>query len=132
MRTLADLLDADPITLQEASDLLRGVVGVKALRAERDRGNLVTYKIGKNLFTTWGDIKEMMKRCRENPAHRGSTSDQTIERGSSETADATAELDALNLILGKLKNGSLSTSQKSTLDKRLRAASPILFPSLRS
>ncbi|TIU67265.1 MAG: hypothetical protein E5W25_15860 [Mesorhizobium sp.] len=61
-RTREDLLDDDPITLQEASDLLlRGVVSVAALRSEIKRGNLIVERIGKNLYTS--PAHEMRRRC---------------------------------------------------------------------
>lgn len=64
-RKREDLLDDDPITLKEASELLlRGIVSVSALRAEIKRGNLTMERIGKNLFTTPAHIREMRRRCR--------------------------------------------------------------------
>lgn len=67
-RTREELLDDDPITLKEASELLlRGIVTVSALRAEIRRGNLDVWKIGRNLFTTPAAIAEMRKRCRRGP-----------------------------------------------------------------
>lgn len=65
-RALADLLDTDPITLTEASEVvLRGAVSVSTLRAEVKRGNLTVERIGKNLFTTPAYIREMRERCRD-------------------------------------------------------------------
>lgn len=64
-RRREDLLDDDPITLKEASELLlRGIVSVSALRSEIRRGNLIVERIGKNLFTTPSHIREMRRRCR--------------------------------------------------------------------
>lgn len=64
-RKREDILDDDPITLKEASEvLLRGVVSVSALRSEIKRGNLIVERIGKNLFTTAAHIREMRRRCR--------------------------------------------------------------------
>lgn len=113
-RALQDLLDTDPITLKEASEIvLRGVVGVTALRAEIRRGNLVVERIGKNLFTTPAAIREMRERCRENPARHASTSTQPIAPGSSATKGHSEELAALKASVSALKSGSLSTSRKS-------------------
>ena len=41
-RKREDILDDDPMTLKEASEvLLRGIVSVSALRSESRRGNLI-------------------------------------------------------------------------------------------
>ncbi len=133
MRALPDLLDTDPITLSEASALvLRGVVTVSALRAEADRGNLVTMKIGKNLFTTPSAIREMMEKCRVQPVRPASTSGQTIEPGSSATKVGTFELGVLKANVAALRNGSLNTSRKSTRRDQRSEANLVQFPSERS
>lgn len=125
-----ELLDTDPITLTEASELvLRGVVSVSTLRAEIRRGNLVVERIGKNLFTTPAAIREMRERCRVNQAPRDSTSVQTTEPGSSATEARTTELDALKASLNVLKSGSRNTSQRKTPANQQSAANPIPFPS---
>jgi len=132
-RALADLLDLDPITLTEASTVvLRGVVSVSALRAEIRRGNLAVERIGKNLYTTPAAIREMRDRCRVKPHLQDSTSDRTIEPGSSATKERTTEQAALKASVAALKSGSLSTLRKSTSRDRQRAESPIPFPSQRS
>jgi hypothetical protein len=96
-RQLADLLDTDPITLKEASQLvLRGVVSVSALRAEIKRGNLVVERIGKNLFTTPAAIREMRVKCRVE-----------IQSRPSPTDDAANELAALNASLKALRSVSI-------------------------
>lgn len=131
-RALADLLDDDPITLTEASEVvLRGAVTVSTLRAEVRRGNLSVERIGKNLFTTPAYIKEMRERCRVQPSRPDSTSEKTEANpsGSSATATATDELAALRATAQALKNGSLTTSPKSTRRGPQKAASPIPFPS---
>ena len=64
-RARADIEDDDPITLETASKVvLCGAVTVSTLRAEIKRGNLGALRIGKNLFTTPADIREMKNRCR--------------------------------------------------------------------
>jgi hypothetical protein len=128
----ADLIDTDPITIGEASRLLRGIVSESALRSEIRKGNLIAYRIGKNLFTTPAAIREMRDKCRVMPNRPDSTSEKTIEHGSSATATATDELAALKATVRGLKNGSLSTLLKSTPADRQGAASPIPFPSRKS
>lgn len=59
-RMRENLLEDDPITLKEASELmLRGIVSVSALRSEIKRGNLTVERIGKNLYTTPSHIRAM-------------------------------------------------------------------------
>lgn len=131
--TRADLLDTDPITLKTASEvILCGIVSVSALRAEIRRRNLAAYKVGKNLFTTPRDIREMMEKCRVSPPRPASISDQTTEPGSSETEARILELAALTASVAMLKSGSLSTLRKNTPPDRPKAGSPIPFPSRRS
>ncbi len=132
-RPLADLLDTDPITLSEASEVvLRGVIGVAALRAEIRRGNLAVERIGKNLFTTPAAIREMREKCRVQPPRLVSISAPMTEPGSSATKEKTSELAALKASVTALKSGSLSTSRKSTSRNPQSAGSPIPFPSRRS
>jgi hypothetical protein len=134
MRSREDIADDDPITLETASKVvLRGAVTVSTLRAEIKRGNLGVLRIGKNLFTTPADIREMKNRCRVQLSRQDSTSEQTAgERsGSSATKDATDELAALKGIATALTNGSLSTFSKRTAASQRRAGDPIPFPSRR-
>ena len=137
-RALEDFRDDDPITLSEASEIvLRGAVTVSTLRAEIRRGNLVVERIGKNLFTTPADIREMRRRCRVQQSRPASISEKTNRQkmaptdtsGSSATATGTRELDLLKQSVNALKNGSLSTSSKSTRRSQPKVADPIPFPS---
>ena len=87
-RTLSDLLDTDPITLREASQLvLRGVITVSALRSEMNRGNL----------TTPAAIREMMDKCRVQIPPRPSTLDCAPD------LDIASQQDALNASLAALR-----------------------------
>jgi hypothetical protein len=134
-RAAEDLDDTSPITLAEASELvLRGKVTVSTLRAEIRRGNLAVERIGKNLFTTPADIREMRKRCRVQPSRPDSISEKTATAtsGSSATKTATDELGALKATVQALKNGSLNTLRKSTPRGRPEAASLVPFPSPKS
>jgi hypothetical protein len=130
--TRADLIDTDPITIGEASRLLRGIVSESALRSEIRKGNLIAYRIGKNLFTTPAAIREMRDKCRVQQNRPDSTSEKTIEPGSSATATATDELAALKATVRGLKNGSLSTLRKSTPADRQEAGKVTPFPSRKS
>lgn len=124
------IIDTDPITLTEASELvLRGVVTVSALRAEIRRGNLTVERIGKNLFTTPAAIRDMRERCRVNQPRPASISGQTTEPGSSETAKRSSELDALKASVTALKSGSRSISKRNTSIDQRSAVNPIPFPS---
>lgn len=103
-----------PISLKDASArVLRGNVSVSALRTEARRGNLDTFKIGKNLYTTEEAIREMIDRCRVQPSQPDSSTDETKTDGSSGTEEETFEPDALDLIGKALKNGSPLTSARS-------------------
>ncbi len=130
----ADLLDTDPITLTEASEIvLRGIVSVSALRTEISRGNLSAERIGRNLFTTPAAIREMREKCRvQNP--QDSTSGKTVDAtsGSSATEEKTSELAALKASVHALRTGSLSTLRKSTPRDQQKAESPIPFRSPKS
>jgi hypothetical protein len=132
---LADLLDDDPITLAEASEVvLRGAVSVATLRAEVRRGNLTVERIGKNLFTTPAYIRQMREKCRvqlNRPASISARTRTETASGSSGTATATDELAALRATATALKNGSLTTSRKSTRHDQQGAAKVMPFPSLR-
>lgn len=131
-RALTDIMDDDPITLAEASDIvLRGAITVATLRAEIKRGNLTVERIGKNLFTTPAYIRKMREQCRVQPNPRDSISERTVTgtSGLSGIATTTNELAVLKASVTALKRGSLSTLQKSTPASRQRAENPIPFPS---
>lgn len=133
--TRADLMDTDPITLTEASNLvLRGIISVSALRAEIRRGNLTVERIGKNLYTTPAAIREMRDKCRVMPNHQDYTSEKTEVKasGSSATEEKTSELAALKASVHALRTGSLSTLRKSTPRDQQKAESPIPFRSPKS
>ena len=131
-RALADLIDTDPITLGEASDLLRGIVTVAALRAEVKRGNLAVERIGKNLFTTPAAIREMREKCRVKPSLPASISAPTTEPGSSEIGNIANERAALKATAAALRSGSLSTLRKNTQRGRQSGENLVPFPSGKS
>ena len=126
--TLADLTDTDPITIGEASRLMRGVVSESALRSEIKKGTLIAFRIGKNLFTTPQAIREMRDKCRVMPNRPDSTSEKTIEPGSSATEAVTSALAALNATVPALKNGSLNTSSRNMRHDPQKAGKVTPFP----
>ena len=131
--TRADLIDTDPITLSEASEiLLRGKVSRSALYAQYQKGTLACERIGKNLFTTPAAIKAMREKCRAEPSRPASISAPTTAPGSSATVDATSEQAALKGIAAALRSGSLTISRKNTRRDHPTGGSPIPFPSGRS
>lgn len=100
-----------PISLKDAAEqILLGRVSVSALRSEARRGNLATFKIGKNLYTTEADIREMVKKCRVQQSPQGCISEKTTTLGSSGTETKTTALDALAITVQALKDGSPITS----------------------
>lgn len=55
-----EVCEDDPITLQEACDLVfRGAITPWSLRAEAGRGNLKLIKVGRRQFTTLADVRRM-------------------------------------------------------------------------
>jgi DNA-binding transcriptional MerR regulator len=111
--------DSDIITLKDAAQHFG--FSVYTLRYEAKERRLAIYKIGKRLYTTPADIKEMVNRCRvDQKAH-----DFTLIRGGSsglsETDRRSSALAAANETAQKLKNSSRSTLGKSiALPRRVR------------
>lgn len=111
--------DTDPITLQDAAQHFGFTV--LTLRAEAGRGRLTIYKIGRRYYTTPGDIREMVTKCRVDQKARDFTSIRTARNGPSETARSASALAAANETVQRLKNISRNTSRKSTtLSQRVR------------
>jgi hypothetical protein len=112
--------DDDPITLNEACDIIfHGAITEASLRAEERRGNLDTFKIGRTIFTTRRDIKEMEKKCRVARKGRVFTSTKDANNGLSETDKSSAALVALNQTVKGLKNGLPNTLARSTGQRRI-------------
>ena len=113
--------DDDPITLNEACDIIfGGAITEASLRAEERRGNLDTFKIGRTIFTTRRDIKEMEKKCRVARKGRVSTSTRDANSGLSETDKASAALVALNQTVRGLKNGLPNTLSQNIGQRPVR------------
>jgi hypothetical protein len=107
--------DDDPITLADACELVfHNRIKVPTLRREAERGNLVTYRVGRRGFTTLRDVREMLQRCRAADPHQGSTSTQVAASGLSATDKSSSALVALNQTVAALKSSSPNTSLEST------------------
>ena len=104
----------EPITLREAAEtFFRGRIKVATLRAERKRGNLRTFKIGRQEFTTNAFLREMI-RCRVARQAQGSGSINGAAPGSSETDRVSSARAAALRIANELKRSSKPTSGKSS------------------
>jgi hypothetical protein len=108
--------DSDPITLADAASHFGFTVWT--LRAEAGRGNLTIYKVGKRFYTTPGDVKEMIQKCRVEPKAPAST----VIRRAVNTSSGTdrASLDSAQQALLKLRNTSRNTSVTSTAPRQAR------------
>jgi DNA-binding transcriptional MerR regulator len=96
-----------PMSLKHAAELFG--IGVDTLKAERRRGRLQTYRIGREIKTTINDIKHMVELCREEPKAPASIVTRRAVNTASATADASFDL-AMQAV--------------STLRKSLRRTSP--------
>ena len=111
--------DEDHITLKDAEKHFG--FSVYTLRAEADRGNLAIYKVGKRFYTTPGDVKEMIKKCRVEPKVRDFTSIHAARNSLSETERLSSAQAAANETALMLKNSSRSILGKNiALPRRAR------------
>jgi hypothetical protein len=112
--------DDTPLPLALAAEIAneRGILidaSAKSLRREATRDRLETYDLFGRQQTTLGDIKRMIKRCRDRPKAPGSTSPEKTTDGSSGTPDSpTSGLAALMESAKKLSGPSKRTLQKNT------------------
>jgi hypothetical protein len=95
----------DPITLAEAcSGFFGGKITVATLRAERDRGTLTVFRIGKRDFTTIMHLREMMQRCRvEIPGSISIQPNKGLSKTEVESA-AKAALETVMMLKASPKN----------------------------
>ena len=107
--------DHDTITLKDAASHFGYTVST--LRAEADRGRLTIYKIGKKLYTTPADIREMVQKCRVEKRGQGFTLIRSENNGSSETERASSALARAQETALRLKSISRNTSATSTSRK---------------
>jgi hypothetical protein len=113
--TAADVTPTTPLTLAVAARLAfpDGSMSSDALRRLIVAGKLDAELIAGKYFVTLAAIGEMRKRCLVKAKDPASSS--TIEAtGSSQMADTTMGLDAMNMTANKLKNDLRNTSSKST------------------
>jgi hypothetical protein len=107
------------MTLEEAARLLPGATHW-TLRAEHKKGRLPLYKIGKRLYTTPRDMRELQEQCRVQPKAPVSTWSAGGD-GSSATDQGKSALAALRARVGTPRPSLGDTSPPST--PRLPAAS---------
>jgi DNA-binding transcriptional MerR regulator len=105
-----------PMSLKHAAELFG--IGVDTLKAERRRGRLQTYRIGREIRTTINDIKQMVELCREEPKAPAFTVTRRAVNTSSGTA--AASLDSATQALSRLKSISRNTSVESTSRRQAR------------
>src|ERR1035437_9266921 len=91
------MTDNDTITLKDAASHFGFTV--YTLRAEAERGHLTTYKIGKRLYTTPADIREMVSKCRVDQKVRDFTLTQGEKLMLFETEPASSARAALKIML---------------------------------
>lgn len=108
--------DNDTITLKDAARHYG--FGVHTLRAEADRGRLAIYKIGKRLYTTPADIRDMVEKCRVEARDQDFTLIRSESSGSSETEQASSARAAANETALRLRNSLRNTSVANTNQSR--------------
>ena len=106
-----------PMSLKHAAELFG--IGVDTLRAERRRGRLQTYRIGREIRTTINDIKHMVELCRESPSVPASTVTHRVT-GNLLSETAAVSLDSAQQALLKLRNSLQDTSPISIGQRRRR------------
>ena len=110
------MTDDDPITLKDAAQ--HHGFTVSTLKAEAARGRLTTYKIGKRLYTTPADIKEMVRQCRVERKAPGFTLILSESNGLSETDLALSAQVAARATADLLKRRLANTSPTSINQNR--------------
>jgi hypothetical protein len=92
----------DPITLAEACKLFpRAQLTVSTLRAERDRGRLKIFRLGRRDYTTEADIRAMVKSSKDECSRRVYASTTNGDNGEQARSAA-----ALNQITSALKRSA--------------------------
>jgi len=108
--------DHDTITLADAAQHFGYTV--ETLRAEHRRGRLALYRIGKRLYTTPADIREMVQACRVE--QKAPASIVTRRAASTRYETERASFDSAQQALLKLRNNSRNTSRPSTAPRQAR------------
>src|ERR1035437_1651872 len=106
------MTDNDTITLKDAASHFG--FSVYTLRAEAERGHLTTYKIGKRLYTTPADIREMVSKCRVDQKVRDFTLTQGEKLMLFGTEPASSARAALRQTLTMPESSSDATLQYNT------------------
>jgi hypothetical protein len=102
------------LTLEDASAFLNGKGTAATLRAEHSRGKLELYKIGKRLYTTKRDLKEMQRKCRVPQEALGFISTSGASNGLSEMDRISSVQAALSQTTKALTKSSRTTSGQDT------------------
>ena len=125
VQALSNIDPNAPLRLKDAVEIAfpLGGMTVSGLRREIGRGRLTYETIAGKQFVTLRAIEEMRKKCRVEARDHGSGCNQPEETGkgkssnrpsgSSETARASAALDAARAKLSKLKENSETISTPS-------------------
>jgi hypothetical protein len=102
-----------PIPLKDACKLyFSGHIGVATLKAEQKRGNLEIYRIGRQYFTNFNQIKAMMEKCcLRAPLHRanGNSPDNLTKEVGGHAALASALLTAERLRAARNRSPNKAT-----------------------
>jgi hypothetical protein len=112
------MTDNDTITLKDAASHFG--FSVYTLRAEAELGHLTTYRIGRTLYTTPADIREMVSKCRVNQKDPASISILTGASGSLGMVPVSYARDALKLELNKPEGSSEGIWRANTSRNRVR------------
>lgn len=127
------MTDDTPLTLAEASSLLRGLVSAATLRRAADRGELTAYRLGRRIVTTPAAVREYCERCRLDQSRPGSGSGQRPgidqPRGSSSTEVASTARAAALTIFREPAPRSNATSERRASSARPADVIRPTFPS---
>lgn len=114
----------DPVTLKEACEIVfRNTITHWTLRSAAKAGRLPVSLIGRTLYTTLRDARELHEKCRVEQKAPGSISIQRAGNGSSETEAVSSAQAGARATVQMLKSLSGSTSEGSTSPRRHRARS---------
>ena len=105
----------DPIPLAEACKVFpQARLTVSTLRAEAARGRLIIFPIGKRHYTTLRSMREMVRRCRDEPRGLASTLIRSESSGLSETDRISSAQERAKESAARLIRPSPSTSLSNT------------------
>jgi hypothetical protein len=114
-RLVHECHDDEPITLADACNLYpQARLSVSTLRAEAAGRRLVIFRLGRRDYTTPRDMRELVRRCREEDYRRDCISIEQEANGSSETERVSSARAALSATVTALRQGLPRISGKST------------------